>query len=507
MNVRGIMGMKIFLNVLKNELIKILKNRITLAIIIIAIISLFLAYFLTGLKEEYVKSTNPDYLNYIDSEEEIKDSIKFSQKELLKKGYTEAEYKTIEARIIAYKYFLENDVSSIFNAAYKNILNQSLNNEFLRLFSIDKSLNKDKFDEQKAKIEKIWNLLLHGSFEEYVKFNIEEIEKSYSNAQISLEEYNAKIKEQEDILQYEIDKYSEKNSQYKNELLTYYQSIDNKIDAKYSFTNYIYLNEQRIKYLENQKLIIKYRLKNNIAPCYTIEQYKYNPVGYCRYTYNNYASTISVFFIGLLGVVLGSICIRGEVSKGTIKTLFSMPIKRYKILIAKILSIIIVMVLAILILSQISILIGNIIYKGATNEYLYVHNSEVKVINTWAYETLYYLLKLPEIIVYMLIGVACSVLFRSKFASIVPITIYVGITAFIQSLFLEVDKNVLFDISFLRYFPFENIKIVDKVLHIETYAQNLNVLPTSLIHAIITISLMSILALVIAFDGINKKEI
>lgn len=507
MNVRGIMNMKIFLNVLKNELIKILKNRITLVIIVIAMLSLLLAYFLTNLKEEDVKAKSPDFLNYIDSEEEIKDSIKFSQNELLKKGYTEAEYKAIEARITAYKYFLENDVLSIFNAPYKNVLNKLLNNEFVKLFSIDKNLNKDKFDEQKAKIEKIWNLLLHGSFEEYVKFNMEEIEKSYSNAQISLEEYNAKLKEQEDILQYEIDKYSENESQYKNELLTYYQSIDNKISAKYSFTNYIYLNEQRIKYLENQKLIIKYRLKNNIAPCYTIEQYKYNPVGYCRYTYNNYASTISAFLIGLLGVVLGSICIRGEVSKGTIKTLFSLPIKRYKILIAKILSIIIVMTVAILILSQLSILIGNILYKGSTNEYLYVHNLEVKTISTWTHETLYYLLKLPEIIVYMLIGVACSVLFRSKFASIIPITIYVGITIYIQSLFLGVNINELFDISFLRYFPFENIKIADKVLHIETYAQGLSVLPTSLTNSIITIALMSILALLIAFDGINKKEI
>lgn len=134
---------------------------------------------------------------------------------------------------------------------------------------------------------------------------------------------------------------------------------------------------------------------------------------YCRYNYNNFANTISIIFIGILVIILSASSISEEISKGTVVFMNITPVKRYQILLAKIVSIVIILVALVILISQISVLIGNIAFGVNTNNYLYVSGSKVVVMSTHIYETLGYLLRIPELIVYLLIGITLSTLTKN----------------------------------------------------------------------------------------------
>ena len=258
--------------------------------------------------------------------------------------------------------------------------------------------------------------------------------------------------------------------------------------------------------LQKNKLINNYRLENDIAPYYYDEEYFYNEDGYMRYHYNSFANTSGMIFIGLLIIILSAGTISEEVSKGTIKFLLITPNKRYKVLLAKILSILIILIVSTLIISQISIIIGNIAFGVSTNNYLYVTNGEVKVMDTHIYETLQYLLKMPEIIIYMLIGVALSTIVRNVgLSTVIATALYLVIpfTLTILDGFISLD--------FLRFLPFRNFDLINQVFPINMYINVINVsystFEPTLTFSINVLIVTAILLIITIFESFNKRDI
>ena len=327
--------------------------------------------------------------------------------------------------------------------------------------------------------------------------------QSYDLKEINYEEYISQIQEQDKILKYEIGKYMPENTAWKTIVM---QDIDNNnynIESRYDFSKSKYIDDDELENLINQNLIDEYRLENNIAPYYTDSQSMNNVLSYSRYKYNQFSNTLSIICIGILVIILASQSVAEEISKGTIKFLLITPCKRYKIILAKIISILITIIILIFLLSQISVLIGNIVFGANTNNYIYTSNGEVKIMSTYMYETLQYILRIPELFIYLLIGVVFSTLTRNTaISTVITSFLFIGFPIGMKYL------NSFMQIDYLKYIPFNNFDLADKILRLENYEITypiISKLPLS--SSIVVLSITSILLFIAIFESFNKKDI
>ena len=455
------------MKLITNELIKIIKNKFTLVLILLAILSLIVSYFVIDPKN----SVDTSWTGSKDYKFQIESNINFNIQKM-NSAKTEVEKEVYKEYIKLYEFIKELN-PEILGIPYKYDIKEMLQDEIKTLKSIEKEEYNDKIKMQQEKVDKLWELLEKGTFEEYIDFKKAEIEKSYEIGQITEEEYKKQINKEEQNLKYEIGKYSEENSSWKEELLGK-TDISEKLKYNYDFNSNIYLDDKGIENLINQKLIAEYRLENNLEPHYN-NSVSNTQTGdkYLRFKYNLTSRDISMFFVGILAVYLGAICISEERSKGTIKFLLITPYKKYKILLSKMLSIIIV----------ICTLLGGIFFKGATNEYLFVKAGQVKVMSTYIYEILTYILKIPEIILFLLIGITCSVLMKNKISNIVSVVIYIISTLGKQYLFKYAGANQ-WNVDFLRYIPSYNLDLIYKIFPETININSVNIIQTSMTYSI-----------------------
>ena len=220
---------------------------------------------------------------------------------------------------------------------------------------------------------------------------------------------------------------------------------------------------------------------------------------------NELANISSIICIGILMIILSASAISDEISKGTIKFALIMPYSRSKLLFAKLVSLLIIAIILIFVVSQISIMVGNIVFGINTNNYLYVKDGSVQVMNTYLYELIQYLLRIPEIIIYIIVGITLSVLIKNTtISSIITSVSFIGVPVAIDM----ITKNIIV-LDFLKYLPFNNFDFIDKILILEKYITSIEItLPKmELEYSIISLVFIAILLLVTAFDSFRKKEI
>ena len=136
---------------------------------------------------------------------------------------------------------------------------------------------------------------------------------------------------------------------------------------------------------------------------------------------------------------------------------------------------------------------------------MYVKDGSVEVMNTYLYELIQYLLRIPEIIIYIIVGITLSVLIKNTtISSIITSVSFIGVPVAIDM----ITKNIIV-LDFLKYLPFNNFDFIDKILILEKYITSIEItLPKmELEYSIISLVFIAILLLVTAFDSFRKKEI
>jgi len=491
-----------FIKLVINELVKNLKKKSTIIFFIFSIIAVIVSFLIVKFKDyTYMSSVFSSKIG-IDNYS-LKLSIDQNEG---KKAKAEGKYKEMYQMVIdEQQKLLDAGAEEVVNTPFKRDIHSKHLEAIKELYNINEEVFKEKYDAQKNKIDRLNYLLYNGTFEEYIEFNKNEIEEKYKEELIDEETYKTQIEEQNTNLRFEIDKYSAKDTQWKKLVLQDNKNIDYKLEERVDYTNNIFIDNEQMEKLQKNKLINNYRLENDIAPYYEDSQYFYNEQGYMRYHYNSFANTSGMIFIGLLIIILSAGTVAEEASKGTIKFLLITPNKRYKVLLAKILSILIILIVSTLIISQISVIIGNIAFGVSTNNYLYVTNGETKVMDTHIYETLQYLLKMPEIIIYMLIGVALSTLIRS-----VAMPTIISTALYLITPFALMMINGFISIDFLRFLPFRNFDFITQVFPINTYVTVVNGYSTfepTLTFSINVLIVTAILLLITIFESFNKRDI
>ena len=190
-----------FIKLVINELVKNLKKKSTIIFFIFSMIAVIASCLIVKFKD-YTYLSNRYQLGGITSEFSIKQGI--SQNEV-QKAKAEGKYKDMYQEIIDLEEkVLEVGVNDLLSAPYKKEIYNNIISEIKTLYNINEEEFKEKYDNQKDKINSLDYLLFNGNFEEYIEFNKEQIEKKYKEELIDEETYNKQIEEQNINLRFEI---------------------------------------------------------------------------------------------------------------------------------------------------------------------------------------------------------------------------------------------------------------------------------------------------------------
>ena len=322
-----------------------------------------------------------------------------------------------------------------------------------------------------------------------VNNNIEHIKNSLDDPSLNNTEranYEKELfilEEQVKLNQYRLDKNVEYGKDYLN------IAIDAINNALYGMAEYKYSNdsdfEDSVKsYYENWYILDEEVDTNNGE---TLRSVFIN-------FFNEYSFLILVF-----GIMIAGGMVSDEFSKGTIKSLLIIPQKRSKILLAKYISLLIMILLIIGVLIVSELLVGGILLGfGSLSVPVVVYNisaSDLEIVNVFGYLGLQIITNLPQIILLTTLAFACSVIVNSTaFSIVIP---FCGIIA------AELINGfaLAYDIDILNYFVTTNWDFTVYLFG------GTSIFGNSLLHAIIVCLVYLIIMLVVTFIVFKRKDI
>lgn len=475
--------MKIF-KLFISENIKTWKKFSTKVLLVIVLLSIMAVLGITKLMQKLDNNVTytREVANY--NEENLKSQIEYLESELENDSLDEVSKQNIQKQIEQYQLCLDYNVDGYGSTWRNDIVEQIVDAKMID-------------DTEKA--EKLIKLLKEDNFNEYIEIQRQSLKESLKSKSITEQEYNDEILVLDLKQKYEIGKDEQENT-WKN-----YAIIEIETNQKSLRTG---INQQTRKVLkaeEKQELedaikIDIYRLENNIP---TAEQGSDNNY---RMRYEMMAPTFVVAVISIVAIIIAGGAISTETSEGTIKFWALTPNKRWKILTAKILSLIFYILIITLISSLLSIIVANVFFNGDGETYLYVQNGQVKEIGNALYTIEYYMVKTIPVIMFALFALMLSVITRNTAVSVsIGIALYMGNGIFMTIINSFVTKD------WVRYIPFNNLNLVDKVFPnagklIDTGVSNFAT-TSSLGFSMTVLGVCAILMLVTMYDSFNKRDI
>ena len=475
--------MKIF-KLFISENIKTWKKFSTKVLLVIVLLSIMAVLGITKLMQKLDNNVTytREVANY--NEENLKSQIEYLKSELENDSLDEVSKQNIQKQIEQYQLCLDYNIDGYGSTWRNDIVEQIVDAKMID-------------DTEKA--EKLIKLLKEDNFNEYIEIQRQSLKESLKSKSITEQEYNDEILVLDLKEKYEIGKDEQENT-WKN-----YAIIEIETNQKSLRTG---INQQTRKVLkaeEKQELedaikIDIYRLENNIP---TAEQGSDNNY---RMRYEMMAPTFVVAVISIIAIIIAGGAISTETSEGTIKFWALTPNKRWKILTAKILSLIFYILIITLISSLLSIVVANVFFNGDGETYLYVQNGQVKEIGNALYTIEYYMVKTIPVIMFALFALMLSVITRNTAVSVsIGIALYMGNGIFMTIINSFVTKD------WVRYIPFNNLNLVDKVFPnagklIDTGVSNFAT-TSSLGFSMTVLGVCAILMLVTMYDSFNKRDI
>ena len=259
------------------------------------------------------------------------------------------------------------------------------------------------------------------------------------------------------------------------------------------------LKPSEYKNMEDALKIDEYKLKNDITAVESLTDE--------RSLYDTVSEQFSMLMISLLMIIIAGSAISTEISKGTIKFLLFTPNKRWKVLLAKIISAIIILLVLTVILSLLSVLIGNIFFEKPGNDYIYVKDGEVKTLSYTVYMVLYFLASSIDILVYMFFAFMLSVITRNTALAVgLSVASYVG-SGIVMNLI-----NMYIKADWVKFIPFNNFGIADKIFASSVSYSTMQIASEAMNNVSIWFSLgvlgvSSLLMIITMFDSFNKRDI
>lgn len=216
-----------------------------------------------------------------------------------------------------------------------------------------------------------------------------------------------------------------------------------------------FLGLEQFNYYENSENQVKleYLLKNGVYSIDYANNFNMNqPSNYTEnaYDFSFFAMRLCLFIIVIYIVAISATTIVGEQSSGTMKLLAIRPYKRSKILGGKLLSILLIGTILTVVSAIATLLIGGITYGFASAPVLLIFNAtSVSAVSPFVMYLIMILTLIAQIVVYALLALAISLLFRSQVASVA-----ISILTYFGTLAINV---VLGSSAIAKFLPFTHI--------------------------------------------------
>lgn len=488
-----------FLKLCQNELIKTMKKNSTKLMIILTIVAILgalgfasLIKFLNKVTEESIMYISNVDTRIDDLKSQLAHDTTLSEQS---KGY-------IQAEIDMYQLAKDNNIDmNNYYGYWKTSILYSIEGKKQGLVDLKiQRANQTQIDKIQSEINKLTEILSNDDYSEYIELQKQDLKQSLDNKEITQKQYDIEIEILDLTKKYEINKNGTLEDNWKstvlNEIKVLKQNLLNGIDSN---TGKVLTVEKQQEQQDAITLDL-YRLENNIPTTDSMTDY--------RTVYDYMAISFSSIFLSIMMIMITGSSISTEISKGTIKFWAITPNKRWKIMLSKIVSAIIILLVMTLIISVLSDVIGMIVYRdNAPQDYLYVKDGVVHSINHNIYTILYNLVSNIDILMFMLFALMLSAVTRSTATSVgISIATYVG-SGTIMSII-----NAFVKMDFIKFIPFNNLGLVDKVfpnsvsyMMMETASTMLN--QVTIGFSVTVLAVCAILMLVTMFDSFNKRDI
>lgn len=479
-----------------NENIKTWKKLSTKIMIIVAILAIIGTLGLVKIMQRtsgnvIIADSNDNWKKSIQQE------MNYMEEQLKNDELDEATKTSYEQQIETYKMSLEYDVSPWKMNYWKTNLIQEISNLKIQKNNL---LSENEIKSIEERISKLTEKLEQNDFDGYIELQKTEQKVLFDNGEISEQEYKDKIEVLDITKNSGIGK--ESNDPYwKQTLITEIEtaqaSIRTNIDKE---TSKVLTVEKKQEY-EDLIKIDKYRLENNIAPSTYSQSYKA--------IFEILAPMFGVAVIAIIVIVIAGGTISTETSTGSIKFWALTPNKRWKILTAKILSVLFYIIILTLLMSIITILISNVFFSNTEmgEQYIYVENGKIKVIESNLFIIEQYFVKMIPVVVFVLFAIMLSTLTRNSATSIsFSLALYLG-NGIVMSIINSFIKS-----EWIKFVPFNNLNIFDKIFPNYTSPINFSMgtsftTTTSLTFSLAVLGVCAILMLVTTYDSFNKRDI
>lgn len=475
--------MKIF-KLFISENIKTWKKFSTKVLLVIVLLSIMAVLGITKLMQKLDNNVTytREVANY--NEENLKSQIEYLKSELENDSLDEVSKQNIQKQIEQYQLCLDYNIDGYGSTWRNDIVEQIVDAKMID-------------DTEKA--EKLIKLLKEDNFNEYIEIQRQSLKESLKSKSITEQEYNDERLVLDLKEKYEIGKDEQENT-WKNYAIIQIETNQRSLRTGINQQTRKVLKVEEKQELEDAIKIDIYRLENNIP---TAEQGSDNNY---RMRYEMMAPTFVVAVISIVAIIIAGGAISTETSEGTIKFWALTPNKRWKILTAKILSLIFYILIITLISSLLSIVVANVFFNGDGETYLYVQNGQVKEIGNALYTIEYYLVKTIPVIMFALFALMLSVITRNTAVSVsIGIALYMGNGIFMTIINSFVTKD------WVRYIPFNNLNLVDKVFPNAGKLLDIGVsnfaTTSSLGFSMTVLGVCVILMLVTMYDSFNKRDI
>ena len=451
-------------------------------------------------------------MSFVDEETEWKSDMQnrvaYLKKTVEDKNHYNADaLAQTKAEIEIYELALENDINYEYAYNYnywkRQILDEiQASRTTVLLYENTKYLSKEqKADKEKEqnKAEERIDLIKKDDYAGYMELLKREEKTRLDDKLIEEDEYNDNIyllnlKEKYEIYKYDGMEYTSKQNLYydiemiKESLRTGLNSNTGKL-----------LKPSEIGEMEDALKIDIYKIENDVAIVESMTDE--------RVVYDTVSEQFSMLMVSLLMIIITGSAISTEISKGTIKFLLFTPNKRWKILLAKIISAILVLLVLTVILSLLSVLIGNIFFEKAGSNYIYIENGEVRTLSYLSYTVLHFLASCIDVLVYMFFAFMLSVVTRNTALAVgLSVACYVG-SGIVMNLI-----NFYIKADWVKFIPFNNFGIADKIFSSGVSYTTMQMASEAMNNVSIWFSLgvlgvSTLLMIITMFDSFNKRDI
>ncbi len=488
------------LKLVQNEIIKILKKTSAKVMFILLLVAILGAFGFSKLIMMLNNSIMSISFEETDWQANTRSQIEYLKQDIKDNNYDAQTLAYINAEIEIYELALECNIT------YPNYYYQYWKTQVLDEILQDKQelklneiLENDEANELREKINQKIEILKNDDYSKYIELEKSELKKQLDDKQITQENYENEIYLLDLKDKYKIFAENSNEGQWKIEIYQDIELIKNNLDSKFNSISGKMLKLEEIEKLEDNLKIDLYRLENGIPAT------QIGNTG--RATYDTYAPIFCLLILAIFMIIIMGATISTEISKGTIKFLLFTPNKRWKILLSKLLAGVIILIVTSLCLSVISFLVGNILFKEEGIRYLYVQGGEVKELSNLEYTGLYFLISCIDIFIYMLFALMLSTLTRNT-----SLAVGISIASYVGSGIVMQIMNSLIKSDWLKFIPFNNFSIVDRVF-VNNYSYSISQysaqggLNISVGFSLAVLGVCAILMLITTFDSFNKRDI